>query len=231
VRFNWDVSDRYIKLEYRGAPARLIECGAIEPTMADSRKGKGGQRRRVDSAGHHFQRTTRVITRETISAELSVVRYIGDPKFAETLPGVPPGLRFKRLDWLDAHPDELHRHIDEEVNGCGSVYRLTRLAGTAANLISIAGYSEKLFRSKMVQRTGSHEYIGANEARNNGNCAWLCSLMRGYFEISYYLEKSEAQPHLRGPVIQANADSNGVPSARPSLRIVVNNEFAGGCTA
>jgi hypothetical protein len=37
-------------------------------------------------------------------------------------------------------------------------------------------------------------------------------------------------PHLHGLVIQAHADTNGIPPERPCLRIVVNNEFAGGCT-
>jgi hypothetical protein len=38
---------------------------------------------------------------------------------------------------------------------------------------------------------------------------------------------SEAPPHLRGPIIQAHADTNGIPPSRPSfLRLVVNNATA-----
>jgi hypothetical protein len=206
IRFDWDASDRYVKLQYTGSIARLIECGAIEPHMVDTAKG---QKFRVDSAGHHFQREKRIILHEPVTAGLRVTRHLSDPKFAETLPGVPRGLRFKRLDWLDAHPNELHRHVEEEVDR-GYRYRNECLAGTAANLISLAGYSEKYFAGKLSQRTGFRTLLGPTVLGNDGDYSWLSRLMRGYFEIRG-LGKTSVVPQPPAP-------------PRPShLRLVIDN--------
>jgi hypothetical protein len=53
VQFEWDASESGIGLLYAGDPARLIECGAIEPDMAGKSKVK--TKPRVDSAGHYYR--------------------------------------------------------------------------------------------------------------------------------------------------------------------------------
>ena len=95
MRFEWDASESGIRLLYAGDPSRLIECGAIEPDMAYKAKMKTRPRR--DSAGHYYHRDRWVDTK-TLTANVTIVRYITDEAFAQTLPGAPHGLRFKLLD-------------------------------------------------------------------------------------------------------------------------------------
>jgi hypothetical protein len=212
VQFTWDASDRYIQLEYSGLAERLIECGAIEPDMAEKSKRP---KRRIDSVGHPYNRVARLDV-ETMTPHVRITRLIGDPKYAETLPGVPRGLRFKRLDWLDAHPDELHQHIDVRINRL-YVHRRKLLAGTAVNFMAIAGYSEEAFRGKLRQRTGYHGYLGDDEPGNRGESTWLVRLMRGYFEIQF--DDIREKPTSTSPP----ADP---PPPRRHMRLVINKDAA-----
>jgi hypothetical protein len=211
VYFEWDASDDGIELVYAGTASRLIACGAIEPHMADRSEAKS--RARVDSAGHYF-RTYRSIDKETVSVKFTITRRITDMGFAETLPGAPRGLRFKRLDWLDANPDRVHIATGDSFT---DEYVRIITAGTAENLMA-AGFHEKLFKQKFPLAKS-----WKNSWNEGGRDSKVRRLMRGYFDVEVNADR-EAQPHLRGPIIQAHADTNGIPSPRPAfLRLVIDN--------
>jgi hypothetical protein len=216
VYFEWDASDQHIALEYVGLAERLIECGAIEPRMAEKAR-KGEPKPRRDSSDHRFYREVR-ISKEPLCRVLRVVRYIADSKLAELLPGAPRGLRMKRLDWLDARPGTIHvargkGQLGREVN--------TIAAGRREDLIA-AGFPASCFLSKLLSRSGRDRVYG-NLAPFENASADVRMLMRGYFEINIWHAPGNGLPG-------ANINSRP-PPARSSLRIVVNNEFAGGCTA
>lgn len=201
VRFCWDVSDRFIELEYIGLAARLIECGAIEAQMAE-KTPKGGPKPRRDSAGHRFDRQVRIARQPALAAVLRVTRYICDIKFAETLPGVPRGLRMKRLDWLDAHPGAVHV-IEER----GEKYVQTASAGTRESLIA-AGFPRSYLGSKLLQRSASPEVSWMD-----GKIYTVVrSLMRGYLEV---------RTQCAVPPCEEEAKTS--PAPRPHLRLVVDN--------
>jgi hypothetical protein len=152
------------------------------------------------------------ILREPLTTALRITRCIVDAAFAETLPGAPRGLRFKRLDWLDAHPDRIHITTESTVSGC-YIHHRKSLAGTAANLVAAAGYSEEIFRGKMLQRSWHREYL---QPGNEGKSAWLRRLMRGYFEIEFDAVEEKTTDQAPSPTPPRN-----------HLRMVVNNDSAG----
>jgi hypothetical protein len=177
--FNWDISDEGVVLEYTGTPERLIACGAAEPHMIE-RGSKLSPVQRRDSAGHAFRREAR-------RAKLKITRWISDPKFAETLPGVPRGLRFKRLDWLDANPGKVHVAVAQYTEHV-HVRKWTRSAGTAEALIA-AGFPTMLFGKRLRRRpfyNRSITFYGLEEERDivqKGGHGNINTLMRGYIEI------------------------------------------------
>jgi hypothetical protein len=207
VQFTWDASDQHIALEYCGPAERLIECGAIEPHMADKAKKGSGRNPRCDSSGHRFHRALKIMRDRTV---LKVVRYIGDQKFAESLPGTPRGVRMKRLDWLDAHPGTIHVITEKAYEEMW----MTSHAGRREDLI-VAGFPESLFLKKPFARKGYDRFFHDLPHFENAR-GTVTKLMRGYVEIEVWHRVTEEHvaPHQE----------------RPSLRIVVNNEFAGGCT-
>jgi hypothetical protein len=183
IRFEWDtlcrfhgISDVYVRLEYIGAPDRLIGCGAIEPAMAEKSKIKA--RPRVDSAGHYYHRDLQV-DRNSFTNVLKITRCITDPRFAATLPGVPRGLRFKRLDWLDAHPDQVHVASKKRQYTNRSRWVETITAGTVDNLLA-AGFPESLFKLKFTPSSPSHYIHGGTWKESYVR---VSRLMRGYFEV------------------------------------------------
>jgi hypothetical protein len=204
VQFTWDASDQHIKLEYVGPAARLIECGAIEPHMAEKAR-KGAPRPRRDSAGHRFQREVQIRRRPTLSTVLWIVRYISDEKFAETLPGVPRGLRMKRLDWLDSHPGTVH--VTEQRS---KSHVTTVTAGTRESLIS-AGFPKSYFGSKLLARRGYLRLRDVHVLPNDGH-GTIHSLMRGYLEVEI---------HQRVPRVEQEAKIP--PASQSHLRLVVDN--------
>jgi hypothetical protein len=214
VYFEWDASDQHIALEYCGPAERLIECGAIEPRMAEKAK-KGEPKPRRDSAGHRFHREV-LIRKEPLSRVLRIVRYIGDAKFAESLPGAPRGLRMKRLDWLDARLGTIHV-------ATGKVEQdrtmKTVAAGRREDLIA-AGFPASCFLSKSLSRSGYANFYSKSKPFED-KVLHVRMLMRGYFEVDFWHAPGDGLP---------SADINSRrPPVRSSLRIVVNNEFAGGC--
>lgn len=185
IRFEWDASDRYITADYFGDPESLIACGAIEPPMVEKRK-KGEPKPRRDSAGHQFISERKVI-RHPLSVGLRITRYIFDPRFAETLPGIPRGLRFKRLDWLDSHRGSVHTTTERSENG--SVHII--VAGTRDNLI-VAGIPESCFRSKFLEREGYSHFVSGRELLPFEDASGrITRLMRGYYEIDVRHDESK----------------------------------------
>jgi hypothetical protein len=221
IRFQWDVDDCYIQITYRGSEERLLECGAIEPQMA-RRREKGEPKPRRDSAGHHFIAERKVI-RQPLSIGLEITRYIFEPRFAETLPGIPPGLRFKRLDWLDAHPGAVHTETFPTKIGRIRLYS----AGTRESLLAV-GFGKSGFRSKLLERPGhSHFVCGNDELGDLMGTHKLCSkiesmhanirrLMRGYFEVEVcYAPDDDSKSEKAVPRAR--------PKARPKLSLVIDN--------
>jgi hypothetical protein len=212
IRFAWGtldrfngVSDAYVMLEYIGAPDRLIECGAIEPAMAGKARTKS--RPRVDSAGHYYHRDLQV-DRNSMTNVLKITRCITDPKFAETLPGAPRGLRFKRLDWLDVHPDKVHVVSKRREYANRTRWVETITAGTLDNLLA-SGFSETFFKLKKFTPASPSHYL--YEVRRENAYGRVTRLMRGYFEVRMEtLENHEDD----APVDETPA---------PRLRLVVNN--------
>jgi hypothetical protein len=207
VRFEWDISDSHVTLEYIGAPNRLLECGAIEPDMAGKSKVKS--RPRVDSAGNYYHRELR-IDPHSMTNYLKVTRYITDPKFAETLPGGPRGLRFKRLDWLDAHPASVHVVTEKSRLGNQSWVR-TRTAGTLDGLLA-AGFSKDLFKVKFSPSTWRQFMVGGTETEPKGAYKTVHRLMRGYYEIEMDMPREVASTSL--PI---------KPQAKAGIRLVWTN--------
>jgi hypothetical protein len=210
VQFAWDASDQHITLQYIGPAARLIECGAIEPHMAEKAR-KGAPRPRCDSAGQRFRREVQ-IRRRPLSTVLRIVRYIEDAKFAETLPGVPRGLRMKRLDWLDSHPGVVH--VTRRRSGD---YVVTLTAGTRESLIA-AGFPKFYFRSKLLARPGydlhlpSRDPAGYQHVLPNDGHGTIHSLMRGYLEVEICQRVPPVEKEAKIP-----------PASQSHLRLVVDN--------
>lgn len=216
IRFQWDIlslhcdPDMDVRIEYIGAPNRLIECGAIEPAMAGKSKAKS--RPRVDSAGHYYHRELRVDP-DSMTHHLKITRYITDPKFAETLPGAPRGLRFKRLDWLDAHPNRVHIAKQVTKRDTKNQWVVTRTAGTVENLLA-AGFPKSYFEQKFTACSRSHCLYRDLPANAYGR---ISCLMRGYFDVQ--IEVLEAIPDM------AEFDRKpSRPTERPSfLRLAIDN--------
>lgn len=81
VTMKCEPRDSCVYFEYVGAAAELIAAGAAEPSML--RPGAKGKRR-VDSHGNYFRRTTMKNDR------LRIERWIRDERYARELPGAPP---------------------------------------------------------------------------------------------------------------------------------------------
>ena len=218
VYFEWDASESGIRLLYAGSPSRLIECGAIEPDMAEKAKVKTRPRR--DSAGHYYHRD-RWIDTKALTANVTIVRYVTDEAFAKTLPGAPRGLRFKMLDWLDAHPDRVYLTQEKSEDG------ETRISttGTIDNLLA-AGFRQSLFKQRFsirgigldVTYCGDVREKHVDPSRIDLYFGRICPLMRGYFEIATYLEKNETRATGAPTTAEASAKK------RPALRLVVDND-------
>jgi hypothetical protein len=213
VEFEWDASESGISLLYAGDPSRLIECGAIEPDMAEKAKAKS--KLRVDSAGHYYHRDRWVDT-ETLTAKVTIIRSITDEAFAKTLPGAPRGLRFKFLDWLDAHPDRIHLTQEQSE---GERHTRTFTTGAVDTLIA-AGFLKSLFEQRFhihgmglgKRWQGEVREKHVDPKRIDSNFGYINPLMRGYFEVVTY-SKNEA------PATKS-------PRAKGALRLIVNNDSA-----
>jgi hypothetical protein len=92
--------DHRIHIEYRGFAADLLAIGAIEPAMAE--KPKNRYVAQYDSNGDRYLRRT------MRSGKLTVSRMITTRERARRLPGVPADISTPLIDWLDAHPGEIH---------------------------------------------------------------------------------------------------------------------------
>jgi hypothetical protein len=170
IRVDYHVSDACVQLVYTGDAERLVSAGVIEEAMAG--KGKKGEKPRVDSRGDYFHREVRV--RSTpLSKYLCVSRYITDPAYAATLPGAPKVMRFERLDWLDAHPGQLHTRVTNKEQD-GGVHTWRSTAGRMEDLVA-AG-----FPVKMIQRFRASEPKKYGWQYNEKNLDSY-RLMRGYF--------------------------------------------------
>lgn len=92
--------DHYIIVEYRGLPADLLACGAVEPAMVE--KLKNPHVAQYDSNGDRYRR------RKLRSGKLDICRLIGTRERARRLPGVPVNISTKAMDWLDLHPGQVY---------------------------------------------------------------------------------------------------------------------------
>lgn len=190
IAFCYQVSNSGILLRYTGSAAELVESGAIEPGMAGPRCARNNKSR-VDSHGHYFhcERRATVVR----GAYLHVNRWITDPAFAATLPGCPH-LRFKDLDWLDAHPGRvLLRTTIEQYSGrpcevvCGAgTYDCLAASGLFPEEIlmpfkrkpSKSGKGWRHYSTQSFDELahGTEQKLGFKDCRFH----WL---MRGYFGI------------------------------------------------
>ena len=223
IAFSWAASNMGISLCYTGSAAELIEHGAIEPEMALPVSLRNN-RSRVDSRGHYFHSERRA----TVSrgAYLHVERWITDQSFASTLPGCPR-LRFKDLDWLDAHPGRLLLRTEYAEDHHNRPFKVVKSAGTYDSLAASGLFPEEeksstgllavlaRFKQKpsVSGKKQSHYSDGVYRSDRSRYLRWFW-LMRGYYGIEDWrtIESGELQSPLAKP---------------PTLRLVVDNTKEG----
>ena len=220
IGFAWYATTSGIAVEYTGNASRLLECGAIEPHMAEKAKAKS--KPRLDSAGHYFHRSLRIV-RRPLREDLVVTRLIMDQQFAETLPGVPRGLRFKLFDWLDAHPHRVHVVTEKEDGETGTI-----TTGSINNLVAV-GFHDSLFEQRftLFGRDLWRFFVGGvrehhvDRALHGFSWGRIKPLMRGYFEITL-CSKTETAPAVLAD--QSNPKPERAKRRVGSaLRLVIDN--------
>jgi hypothetical protein len=238
IAFSWHASSSGILLRYTGSAAKLIESGAIEPDMAAPRNRRNNKSR-VDSRGHYFHCERRAtVARGTY---LHVNRWITDPEFARTLPGCPR-LRFKDLDWLDAHPGRVLLRTALEKDCDRSPCKVVCGAGSYDCLAESGLFPEELlvpFKRKPSKsgkrwthyQTRYYDELTRETKQKLGfsdcNFHWL---MRGYFGIETW-RPIEGEADLQSASAEATAEIlkrfTREPGPTTNLRPLIDNTKGG----
>ena len=213
--------DWCIFVEYRGLPADMLAIGAVEPLMVEKAKNPNVAQR--DSNGDRYRR--RSLGK---SGKLYIQRMVTTRERARRLPGVPPDISTKILNWLDTHPGEIH--ITKRPTTCGH-YAWVHHYGTQESLEANSPFAALMgTRDRILDgycKIGACVPIEMSERTREDRVI----LVRGYLDCiagavtDSFSPETQSRVGLHISAIMAEFDLElRRPTERPSfLRLVIDN--------